>query len=668
MNTGAFGEGFPYSNFHDLNMDWIIKIAKDFLDQYSHIQEVIATGEQSLLDKTETGIEQLESKANTLETLLQAWYDTHSQDIANELADAISDLDDWYTQHQNYLNETLQIKIAEFESLADLKAQRTIATIPDDYSTFFASALKYSGALVANEDLDNVTANTYYSVPSTGVLNTPVNKSGYVFTCGDTSALATQIYVTLEQTSSRMYIRRHVTAGWQQWKLQNDIYYGAVTSGSFNDLPAQSIYYKNINATVTDAPTTKGGFVYTFGDVSAVAQQFFITAASTKCTMYVRRHNNYGWGDWENLTDIYHGVMTITSDCNNMTAPSIYFKPIGVGLNAPTEDSGLIYTMGDTDYVGQQIFITTKRSNNDVYVRRVLPDNIGDWELLNSNESTHNVRILFIGNSLTQDAISYLPYMLKTYYQDIKFTFYIWYNGGATLGDQYTKFQNNETADIFSVADNTSSWTNYSGNSGKTMMDVLNSYEFDIVCMQEYFNHRTNYTEQDLVDWNNCRNYIRNNYSKNGLEFISLFHAPLRSNALNVYNLTTYGNNLILQNTISDDMIPAGIAIYKAMQTSLDNLGDEGHLSPDGTHAQEGLPCLMQTMTTLCWLLNRMGLPANVYCSPARMTTAIYETLNVPGPNLGTGVITGTDNQNLLSQQVAIESYKQGKKEVLNNI
>ena len=27
MNGGAFGENFPYSNFHDLNMDWIIKIA-----------------------------------------------------------------------------------------------------------------------------------------------------------------------------------------------------------------------------------------------------------------------------------------------------------------------------------------------------------------------------------------------------------------------------------------------------------------------------------------------------------------------------------------------------------------------------------------------------------------------------------------------------------------
>lgn len=41
MNGGAFGENFPYSNFHDLNMDWIIKVVKDFLDHYTTMDEEI---------------------------------------------------------------------------------------------------------------------------------------------------------------------------------------------------------------------------------------------------------------------------------------------------------------------------------------------------------------------------------------------------------------------------------------------------------------------------------------------------------------------------------------------------------------------------------------------------------------------------------------------------
>ena len=51
-----------------------------------------------------------------------------------------------------------------------------------------------------------------------------------------------------------------------------------------------------------------------------------------------------------------------------------------------------------------------------------------------------------------------------------------------------------------------------------------------------------------------------------------------------------------------------------------------------------------------------------------RMTTSIYNSLNVPGANLGTGVVTGTDAQNLLAQEVAIKAYKEGKQFVFNNL
>ena len=133
MNTGIFGEGFPYSNFHDLNMDWIIKIAKDFLDQYTHIQEIITNGEQSILDKTTDGLNQLQDKADTLEQLLQEWYNTHSSDIQNQLVDALADLNAWYNTHQNYLNQTLIDAKASFDTHADAKAQQTIDSIPDDF-------------------------------------------------------------------------------------------------------------------------------------------------------------------------------------------------------------------------------------------------------------------------------------------------------------------------------------------------------------------------------------------------------------------------------------------------------------------------------------------------------------------------------------------------------
>lgn len=138
-------ENFPYTDMHQLNLDWIIKIAKDFLDQYTHIQQLIADGEESLQNLTEEGLTQLQDKADTLEGLLQAWYDTHSEDIATQLASALSDLNDWYTTHSNdiateltsalsTLNNQLTTNINAFNTAADQKAAQTIATIPDDYT------------------------------------------------------------------------------------------------------------------------------------------------------------------------------------------------------------------------------------------------------------------------------------------------------------------------------------------------------------------------------------------------------------------------------------------------------------------------------------------------------------------------------------------------------
>ena len=116
-------EGFPYSNFHQLNLDWIIKIAKDFLDQYTNIQQTITQG-----------LDDLDTKAQELQALLDAWYDEHSQDIADQLADALEDLNTWYTTHQGYLDQYLTDSITAFGTAADAKAAETIASIPDDYT------------------------------------------------------------------------------------------------------------------------------------------------------------------------------------------------------------------------------------------------------------------------------------------------------------------------------------------------------------------------------------------------------------------------------------------------------------------------------------------------------------------------------------------------------
>lgn len=106
-------EKVPYTNLHDLNMDEIIQIIMDFKEKYTHIEELINQGIISINEETQTGLQTLATKADELEALLQQWYTTHSQDIANELAQAIVD----------------------FNNAADQKTANSIASIPADYTT-----------------------------------------------------------------------------------------------------------------------------------------------------------------------------------------------------------------------------------------------------------------------------------------------------------------------------------------------------------------------------------------------------------------------------------------------------------------------------------------------------------------------------------------------------
>ena len=149
-------ENFPYTDMHQLNLDWIIKIAKDFLDQYTHLQQLITDGEASLQNLTDEGVQAivtrteqgeaslqhlidegvqtLITKTDQLETLLNEWYETHSADIANQLVDALADLNAWYQAHMGYLDQYVTDSIAAFGTAADAKAAQTIASIPADYT------------------------------------------------------------------------------------------------------------------------------------------------------------------------------------------------------------------------------------------------------------------------------------------------------------------------------------------------------------------------------------------------------------------------------------------------------------------------------------------------------------------------------------------------------
>lgn len=151
-------EQFPYSNFHDLNLDWIIKIAKDFLDQYTHIQDIISGGESSLQNLTETGLAELRALADQLETLLQQWYDTHSEDIANQLANAIAQFNTSALQIAQDASQSIPEDYSDLTRLVNDIRERlydTQRTILDNYRNLQLYPVWYQRGINGNTGLDN---------------------------------------------------------------------------------------------------------------------------------------------------------------------------------------------------------------------------------------------------------------------------------------------------------------------------------------------------------------------------------------------------------------------------------------------------------------------------------------------------------------------------------
>ncbi len=268
--------------------------------------------------------------------------------------------------------------------------------------------------------------------------------------------------------------------------------------------------------------------------------------------------------------------------------------------------------------------------------------------------SKKEIKILFIGNSLTQDATMWLPYVLRNIGTGIKYTLINMYNGGYTLTQQWTKINGGQKFEIASVCDNANGWTNY--NNSKTLDDMLSVCEFDYLVLQEYYNYKASAEDTDLSAFNNIVDYVMNRVS-HPFEVVTLIHAPKRDDATTIYNRTVAGNQLILRETCATSLINIGTAIYEALDTDLDSLGTQGHLSPDGTHAQEGLPCILETLNIVMWIYEKLGIAGGVVNFQFSPTpSSIYSSLNVAGAN--GSVIDGTTAQQQLATKVAADSYK----------
>ena len=126
-------------------------------------------------------------------------------------------------------------------------------------------------------------------------------------------------------------------------------------------------------------------------------------------------------------------------------------------------------------------------------------------------------------------------------------------------------------------------------------------------------------------------------------------------------NLTKWENGAtnaekVMRETGSSILIPYGTAIQNLRSTTLASLGDgSAHdLLVDTAHLQDGIGPLAAAFTYVLAIMRAKGLPGGVVGDNTRPDATFLSTYNVPGQNVGTGMI-GITAANCLLAQIAAE-------------
>lgn len=282
-----------------------------------------------------------------------------------------------------------------------------------------------------------------------------------------------------------------------------------------------------------------------------------------------------------------------------------------------------------------------------------------------------SLKVLCIGSSFGQDSVAYAPYIMENIAPWMSVTFGIAYKGSASIDWYNTNFD--DTTQQITYSKRTPHGTSYV-NTSKNLKEILSDEPWDIVMIN-----------QSAVSGGVPASYANvNAYLDKIVAYCSETNShPVRLGyvmpqaAINRNITYTYSDMVdcvqsVMETTPIEFVVPCGTAIENARGTSLDSLGDYGHLTydadkpiPDTTgfypgHLQEGLPCMISgyvTAVTLCreTMHNHRGIMGNLI----RATQSWVTSHAIPGQN-GTAIPTTGDIDGMynIAQKCAVAAIK----------
>lgn len=286
------------------------------------------------------------------------------------------------------------------------------------------------------------------------------------------------------------------------------------------------------------------------------------------------------------------------------------------------------------------------------------------------------LRILAIGNSYSQDALAYVPFIMQNMGLDVELSIGILMMSSSTIQDHVNNFLNEEDAYTFyRYAPGAESWSNMGK---KTIQYALDTYEWDIIL--------THQSSADVSSWNTHQPYLNRlvNLIYTKLTYNVKFAwvlsqiRPAQSNSgpnrteasiISRYEATAVNAERVKNESVFDIVIPVGTAVQNARtieslkvlgsyKDNAKNTSGYGYLTPnDGVHLQEGLPCQLAAYTVILSILDFLGMnEISIFGETTRVTSAWASGKSIPSPH--GSYIGSTDDNCRMAQMCAIMAHK----------
>jgi len=243
------------------------------------------------------------------------------------------------------------------------------------------------------------------------------------------------------------------------------------------------------------------------------------------------------------------------------------------------------------------------------------------------------------------------------YYQIDENNYTVWtiekINNVANLYEEWTfKYASISSSHPFTTVgnwaptDDTIRWTQ---ENNVYLPDAITRESWDVISIQSYSNDDPLYAPT-FVEW------LKNN-SPSSFELAFLMYQNFHSDYIDE------DERRVATAIVKDNPVTMLFAPYFCMKEAMKYWQVSGVLSPsgDGTHLREGLPVMITGMHLMSVICKKIGLLTKVINNRLMMTSQIWNTLNIPGPNGRVDDTMNTNENYTKAQYCAVHGTRQAE-------